>query len=204
MRYKDTLITYSGIALIIGCLSAAITDVIGILVVEDHNPIRQTISQLAHGDYAYIQDIGLTLFGLGVIAGAIGLYIWRSNFVSILWCSICLGLLGILTIVLSEFNQFAGVPGKTIHIVLAISIGILFLISTILIGIAVKDLKRQWYYVSISTGALFLLSCSGFLFISEAYEGAYERGVALVTFLWFCGLGYHLVTNFKKVSTNNK
>lgn len=200
MRYKNTFIKFSGIALIIGCISAVVSDVIGILVVEDHNPIRQTISQLAHGKYAYIQDIGLTLFGLGIIIGAIGLYLWKSKSSYILWCSIVLTLMSILTIVLSEFNQFAGVPGETTHIILAISIGILFLIGTVLFGVAVKNIRSKWYYASIGIGVLFLLACSGFLFISESYEGAYERGVCFFPFFWFCGLGYLLATNCKKLS----
>lgn len=58
---------YGGIALILVNFSVAAADIVGILVVEDHNPIRETISQLAEGKYAYIQDIGITLFGLGYI-----------------------------------------------------------------------------------------------------------------------------------------
>lgn len=72
---RKKYIKFGGIFLIEGYLSVIIADIVGILIYEDHNPVRQTISQLAHGKYASIQDIGLVLLGLGIVAGAISLYL---------------------------------------------------------------------------------------------------------------------------------
>lgn len=142
---KPNAIKLGGIAVIIGCISVVIADVIGILVYEDHNPIKQTISQLAHGKYAYIQDIGLTLFGVGIIGASLALYLLKSD--SKMWIvgAILLGLSGVNTIILAEFNQFAGQPGTMTHIVLAISIGVLFSISSFVLGVRFKEFAMTWY-----------------------------------------------------------
>lgn len=99
-------------------------------------------------------------------------------------------IMGIGIMVLAEFNDFAGTPGTMVHIVLSVLIGILFLICTFLLGIAFKQINKNWYYTSIILGIVFLIACSGFLVISEAYEGAYERGVVLIVLTWFCAFGY--------------
>ncbi|OBX26019.1 uncharacterized protein DUF998 [Gelidibacter algens] len=195
MKYKHEVLKYGGIALVIGSLSTIVADVVGIMVVEDHNPVRQTISQLAHGKYAYIQDIGLTVFGIGILLGGMALYVWRSNSTMLKLGAFLLGIMGICIVVLAEFNQFAGTPGTTIHIVLSVVIGLLYLSSTILIGIAFKKINTNWYYGSIGIGISFLMACSGFLIISEAYEGAYERGVVLIVLIWFCAMAYQMMTH---------
>ena len=43
-----------------------ITDVIGIMLVDDHNPISDTISALAIEKYAWVQDIGLELYAVAL------------------------------------------------------------------------------------------------------------------------------------------
>lgn len=192
VKNRNRLFRYAGIAVIAGCLFALFADILGILVYEDHNPVRQTISQLAHGKYAYIQDIGLLLFGLGILAAGTALYVWKPKSAKWQWGSILLIIMGVCVGVLAEFNDFAGEPGTTIHIVLAVLIGILFAVCTFVLGMAFKKISKNWYAASIGIGTAFLLACSGFLFISKAYEGAYERGVALLVLLWFIIMGYHL------------
>ncbi|QLG46523.1 DUF998 domain-containing protein [Costertonia aggregata] len=189
---RGRLINYGGMVLILGCASAIIADIIGILVYEDHNPIRQTISQLAHGKFAYIQDIGLVLLSLGILSAAVALYVWKSNDKRFIFGAAALSIMGIGIGVLAEFNQLVGEPGTTIHIVVTAMIGTLFLFAAITLGIGFKELNRTWAYTSIGIGISVLLSCLGFLFISEKYEGFYERGVVLFVMIWFLGLGYVL------------
>ncbi|TXD84271.1 DUF998 domain-containing protein [Subsaximicrobium wynnwilliamsii] len=193
MIHKHEIIKYGGIALIAGSILALVADVVGILVVEDHNPIRQTVSQLAHGKYAYIQDIGLALFGVGILIAGATLYLWKSDAFKCEWGATLLSIMGICIVVLAEFNEFAGTPGTTVHIVLAVFIGVLFMLCTFLIGLAFKKINKNWYYASIGMGILFLVSCSGFLVISQAYQGAYERGVIQIVLIWFCAMGYQMI-----------
>lgn len=196
---KYEIIKIGGIATIVGSLCAVIADIVGILVYKNHNPIKQTISQLAHGKYAYIQDLGLTFFGLGTLVASIALYVWKLKSVKWILGVILLAFMGISTIVLAEFNQFAGEPGTTIHIVIALLIGVSFLLSTLLLGFGFKKMDLHWYYLSVGIGITFLVACSGFLIISENYEGIYERGVATIMLVWFLALGYNLIKYQEKL-----
>jgi energy-converting hydrogenase Eha subunit A len=128
MKYKHQLLKYGEIVLIIVSTSIVVADIVGILMVEDQDPIRQTISQLTHSKYSYIQDIGLTVFEIGILLG-MALYVWKSNFTMLKLGAFLLSIIGICIVVLAEFNQFAGKPGTTIHIVLAVVIGLLYLSS---------------------------------------------------------------------------
>lgn len=101
--------------------------------------------------------------------------------------------MGICIIVLAEFNQFAGQPGSLTHIILAVTISLLFLICTFLLSVAFNKLNKIWYYTSTVIGIAFLLAGSGFLIISKAFEGAYERGVVLLVLAWCCALGYQMI-----------
>lgn len=67
---------------LLGCVLVTAANLIGILIVDDHNPISETISKLAIGDYAWIQDFGLDAFAVSLFALALGLYLsltggWR-------------------------------------------------------------------------------------------------------------------------------
>ena len=63
---KSRLLQVCGYIGLFGCIAAVVTDIIGIIVVEKHNPISETISALAITKYAWIQDLGLNLFALGL------------------------------------------------------------------------------------------------------------------------------------------
>ena len=56
-----------------GCISVVVTDIIGTLVVDGYNPIKQTISALAITEKSWIQDMGLNLFAASFVACGIGL-----------------------------------------------------------------------------------------------------------------------------------
>ncbi|KAI9132270.1 hypothetical protein [Acaryochloris sp. CCMEE 5410] len=73
-RQSSKLSLICGFVGLVGCFAALLTDIIGTIVVQKHNPISETISSLAIGKAAWIQDSGLDLFAAGLIACAIALY----------------------------------------------------------------------------------------------------------------------------------
>lgn len=190
---KNRIIKLGGIASILGSISVLVADIAGIMIYEDHNPIKQTISQLAQGKYAYIQDIGLTLFGFGIILASISLYVWKSSSLKWVVGTIFLIIMGINTIVLAEFNQFAGTPGTTIHIIIAVLIAIIFFVCTLLLGYKFKEINKNWHYISLSIGIAFFIACSVFSLIPEKFEGIYERGIGVLLILWFIILGHNMI-----------
>lgn len=184
MKSTVGYIRFGGFAAIVGCVFAVLLDILAIAIYEDHNPIRQTISQLAHGKYAYIQDIGLLFLGIGCIFGGIALYHLKSSKSSIKLGGLALLLMGLCIGVLAEFNDIVGKPGTTLHFLFATTIGILFLVFAICFGLGTRKVNEKWYHQSIFVSTIFLLGALAFLWIAPAYQGLYKRCLALVMFGW--------------------
>lgn len=177
---------------VLGCFSALISDIIGIIIVEKHNPLRDTISQLAHGKYAYIQDIGLSLFGVGVIATSIALFIFDYTKVRLKLGASFLILMAIGVISLAELNDLIGEPGTTIHLVAVGFIAICCFVSMILWMSKFRQVSQKWYQWHVTIGTSIVILLAMFKFVPEAYEGAYERLLAIILVGWFLLCNYYL------------
>lgn len=176
-----------GVAGIAGSLIAVITDFIGIFVVDGYNPFSQTISSLAIGDYAWIQDVGLNLYGIGLLVCAIAL--WRWNLGDWRWRfgSVLVFLLGIDIIVISEHDQYAGLPGHTgtpIHLQAVYVLGILFPLICFLLSFGFRRISRKWQYFSWITAAVWLIFAPPFFQVPTALDGLYERFISVILLGW--------------------
>ena len=138
---------------VLGCISVVVTDIIGIIVVDNHNPISETISSLAITDYAWIQDSGLDLFALAFAACATGLFLmnlgdwkWKTG-------SSMLLLLAVDILLIAEHNQYAGREGvgASIHIYCVYVLGVLFTLAPFLISFGLSELKGSWSRYSLGT-----------------------------------------------------
>ena len=114
-----------GVIGMFGCLAVILTDVVGIILVDRHNPISDTISALAIEKYAWVQDIGLDLYAVAIIACASGLYAWNLDGTKWKIGTILLFLLGIDIVLIAEHNQYAGREGvgASIHIQCVYALG---------------------------------------------------------------------------------
>ncbi|MHA7056193.1 DUF998 domain-containing protein [Aquimarina sp. M1] len=176
----------------LGCFAVLISDIIGVIVVEKHNPLRNTISQLAHGKYAYIQDIGLSLFGIGVIATSVALFIFDHTKVKLKVGSLFLILMAIGVISLAELNNLIGEPGTIIHLVAVGFIAICYFVSMILWISKFRQVSQKWYQGHVIVGTSIIILLAMFKFVPEAYEGAYERLLAIILVGWFLLCNYYL------------
>ncbi|MFS4418227.1 DUF998 domain-containing protein [Maribacter sp. 2307ULW6-5] len=155
--------------------------------------MRQTISQLAQGPYAYIQDTGLVLLALGMLMAALGLYLNMKQGTYLRWGIFSLGTTALAIASLAIFNSHIGQPGTTVHRAFAAGIGLLFTASAMLLGHAAQQRHWSWARPSMVLGALFLLACPGVFLVPQACQGIYERGVALLLLVWCWLLGHALI-----------
>ena len=183
---RDRVSLICGTIGLLGCLSAIISDIIGIIVVEKHNPISETISALAITKMAWIQDLGLNLFAFGIVACAIGLSRWR--FPKFKWKIGCLllFLLGIDIVFIASHNQYAGREGigASIHLQLVIALAVLFTLICILLASGLRKAGRNWYRYSMATGIFWLVLSPIFFIVPTRVDGAYERFLALIMIAW--------------------
>lgn len=184
-----------GIIGLLGCFGAIVTDIIGILVVEKHNPISETISSLAITKYAWIQDTGLVLFAFGIIACAIALSRWRINKVKWKIGTLLLLFLGVDIVLIAQHNQYAGREGigAAIHLRCVIVMAVLFTLTGILLASGLRKAHRNWYRYSMAT-AIFWLVLSPIFFIMPTHiDGAYERFIALIMIAWVAAISWILI-----------
>lgn len=194
-RASDKVSLCCGILGLLGCLAAIVTDLIGIIVVEQHNPISETISSLAITKLAWIQDSGLSLFAFGMIACAIALSRWNTDKAKWKIGTLLLFLLGIDILLIAQHNQYAGREGvgASIHLQCVIVMAVLFTLITILLASGLREAGRNWYRYSMGT-AIFWLVLSPIFFIMPTHiDGAYERFIALIMISWVTAISWILI-----------
>ena len=194
-RSSNKLALTCGIVGIFGCLSVILANIIGIIVVDNHNPISETISALAITEYAWIQDLGLNLYAIAMFACAIGLYAWNLGGLRWKIASVLLGLLGIDVILIAQHNQYAGREGvgASIHIQCVYVLAVLFAAITLLLSFGLRRVGRSWYRYSMGTAIVWTVLAPIFFFVPTNIDGAYERFISLITISWITAISWLLI-----------
>ncbi|MGJ3253152.1 MAG: DUF998 domain-containing protein [Elainellaceae cyanobacterium] len=184
-----------GIVGMVGCFAVMLANVAGIIVVEKHNPISETISKLAIGKYAWIQDLGLDFFAAALFAIAIGLYAWNLGGAAWKVGSVLLGVLGVDILLIAEHNQYAGREGvgASIHIYCVYALGAIFTLLTILLAFGLRNLNRRWYHFSLSIAVIWTILAPFFFIAPTSWNGAYERFLALIMLTWVTAISWLLI-----------
>ena len=180
---------------LIGSTAVVLANLIGIIVRDGYNPIAQTISDLAIGDYAWIQDYGLDAYAAGVFACGIALYKWQAGG---RWWGVTAILLVLLTldvILIAEHNQYAGRPGRgaAIHLQLVYVLGLLFTLIPVSFAIGVRSLDRRWFRFSLGIAVAWLIAGPAFFFVPDGWDGGFERLVGLLMFSWTVAISWLLI-----------
>ncbi|MGB3612264.1 MAG: DUF998 domain-containing protein [Elainellaceae cyanobacterium] len=184
-----------GVIGLLGSFSSVATNLAGIIIVERHNPISETISKLAIGEYAWLQDIGLDALALGLVAIAIALIRW--NLGGFQWkAGATLTILLALDIVLiAEHNQYAGREGigANIHIYCVSALGLLFALMTWFLGDGLRKVGQNWQRFSRAISLIWTTLAPIFFVVPDSWDGAYERFVALIMLTWITAISWLLI-----------
>ena len=187
----------------LGWVSVLVADVVGILLVERHDPISETISRLAVGRYAWIQDLGLDLFALGVAACAIGLFAWRRG--GAVWKTglVLLLLLAADLIVIAEYNQYAGQGNRdgTIHLCAVYALYGLFALSTLLLSFGLRRAGHAWHRFDLGVFVAWTVLAPLLFIVPTAWNGAYERFLGLFLLAWFAAVSALLIRRRGRTSS---
>lgn len=190
-----------------GCVAALISDVVGWIVVDDHNPINETISKLAVGKQSWIQDVGLDIFAGGVIACAVGLFsIYRSG-----WRGGAGAVALLLTagdiFVIAEYNQYQGFDdfGGRVHMICVYILYGLVTFASVVLGFELRKAGRVYQVMSLAFAACWLVGSPLFLFVTPTtVDGAVERLLAVALVAWIGMLAWVLWQRGReKLSTNS-
>ncbi|KAI9132269.1 hypothetical protein ON05_001970 [Acaryochloris sp. CCMEE 5410] len=104
-------------------------------------------------------------------------------------------LLGIDVLLISEHNKYAGradISGAAIHIYCVYALGILFTLIPILLAFGLRNVHPRWFTFSLGIGIAWAILSPIFFFVPTAWDGAYERFLALLMISWVIAISWLL------------
>jgi len=171
-----------------GCAVALATDAATALLVEDYDYVADTISDLAEGPWAWLQDAGLCAFALGLAANAVSF--WRQqrgDRRGMTGASLLLLAAGTI-VAIALYDAYGPREGWTVHYVLVVSYAVLHFAASLLLGSALQDLAPWAAKASVANAFLFLLAAVPFYWLPDHWDGIYERGLAALVLGWLTTL----------------
>ena len=183
---QPTLAYAAAILALIALGIAILADVVAGFIVQDYSSIRETISDLAAGQRSWILDYGLQIGAIGIMVLAVALRQWKLD--TLRWEVGTLGLLllGVDIIVIARRNVYGDndPSGTPIHIYLVLVLGILFPLVCWLLAKGLGHLDKRWEQFSKGVAVVWLLFAPIFFIVPDAWDGAYERGIAGILLTW--------------------
>lgn len=193
--YRTRIMRCSAVAATLGGLLFIATDIAAIALAKSYSLVSGTISALAVGRYAWVQDVGIDAFAVSFVALALGLLYWRPVRQWVWLCSVMfLVLSGIATFLIAQHHVYGPyTPAMPIHAEL---VAVLFITTALaLIGVA-RNTKRAHSGVRLLTllfGIPFCVLGVPYFFMPERIEGAYERFLVALVLMWTLGISYFLL-----------
>ncbi len=200
--------TFSRIAAVLGSVGivlAVATNVIGVLVHSETGFVADTISDLGAGRYAWIQDIGLCAFAIGLLAVAVALLRGRLSGWDWWLGGSVLAAVAIAVFLIGIYNEYGDGDegGLVIHIYLVAFLGIGFALAALALMRGLKRLDAFWARLSGWLAVVWILAAPVFFFVPTNWDGLYERGVAAILLLWVAAI-CRLLWSGERVSPSNQ
>lgn len=180
---------FGGISLIAG-------NVVGSMVVPDHDWVADTVSDLAAGRYEIIQDVALYGFAGTLAALSLGCahlhgggWKWTSLTVALMVLAVCVVIIGAR----NEYGDGDN-EGIVIHIYIVYLMGVLFVAAFALAARIFMDTASKFAKISWCCAAVWALGAPVFFLMSTAYDGAWERGLGIVSIIWTTAFAKEFLT----------
>lgn len=170
---------------------------VGIVVVQSiapgHDPVSDTISDLARGDTAWIMDVIFYFNAAAMLALAIGAahlhlgqWDWSLGMFALTFVALDVVLLGVW----DTFYSQPGVDKTSVHTRLATLLFPLYLVGPLAMvrGIARVSAVSKWLFIA--SGILWPITALIYFYGPAPYYGLTERIAGATTLLWTIPLGW--------------
>ena len=202
---RKRILVICAAAALIGTLLTTASDLIGIWLIRDHDPLGETISELASGNRGWLRDSGIKAYAGATLALAIGfttLWIGRSRG----WLPGALLLVQSVSLVaVAHYDlPIRADAGLNRHHAAVLIYYSAFCLSAVLLAFFLRPLGRRWFWWSLLPGIAWLVLGPVLLaWIPETVQGLAERALAIVLGVWTLAMAafLHRQTRSEEVNT---
>ena len=188
------LLMSCGIVGLIGCIALVASNVIGSMLVPDHDWVADTVSDLGAGEYEIIQDTGLHLYAAGLLACAIGAAHhhlgrgrWSLGILSLAILALCVEIVGVR----NEYGD-GDEEGIVVHTWIVYGLGVFFTAAPLLMAKGLGRVSGTFRWISIVCAILWAICAPIFFFLPTSIDGIWERGLGVITMVWVGTLSWVL------------
>ncbi|MCL3881455.1 DUF998 domain-containing protein [Marivita sp. GX14005] len=180
------LLMATGTTALAGSLALILGNIIGGIVVPGHDWVADTVSDLAAGPYEIIQDFALYGYAAALMACAIGAAHHHTDGTRWNIGILCLALLAAIVVVIGARNEYGDSDrdGIVIHSYLVYALGFLFAVLFVVMARGMALIGNGYAKVTRLCAVLWILGAPVFFILPTEYDGAYERGLGVITLLW--------------------
>ena len=171
---------------IIGSIGLVGGNILGSMVVPNHDFVADTVSDLAAGRYEIIQDVSLygfaiSLFALGLASSHVHNGVTRWSLLTF-----ALVLLALCVVIIGARNEYGDGDneGIVIHIYIVYALGILFTAVFALMALEGKRIAGFLSTVSWVCLALWSIAAPIFFILPTEWDGLWERGLGVIAVVW--------------------
>ena len=179
-----------------GSIAMILGNIIGSIVVPNHDWIADTVSDLAAGKYEIIQDVALYCYAASLIACAVGAAHLHQDGTRWNFGIGCLALLAMCVVIIGARNEYGDQDneGVVVHIYVVYVLGLLFAALFLLMARGMSMIARRYAMISYACAALWIVGAPIFFFMPSGYDGAFERGLGVITVVWIVAFSWMLIS----------
>ncbi len=190
------LLLATALVAIVGTVVLVLGNIVGSIVVPNHDWVADTVSDLAAGKYEIIQDVALYGYAGSFVACAIAaahLHLdgtrWNIGIA-------CLALLALCVAIIGARNEYGDQDneGIVIHIYIVYLLGVLFTTLFLSMGRGLALVARRYAIISYCCAASWTVGAPIFFFMPTGYDGAFERGLGVITVVWVISFSWMLTS----------
>jgi hypothetical protein len=192
-----------GLIVIAGCIGSGLTDAAGILLHPGYNPINDSVSGLAFGPFGWVQEIGLYMAGIAMLAFALGLLLifrrpWEAR-LGVIFLFLTGTMLLLTAIVRTDPPGAPHTLMGNIHRGASVLAAIFFLPTPLLVSPAFRRHKKLFIYtIAAGITGIALDFGQGRLPANWSYFGLHERLIGTNVVLWILISSWILLVRYKK------
>ncbi len=188
-----TVVRTFALACLIGLAGSVAGNLAATLIVKGYDPISETISRLAAGNDGWIQDLAFVSFAVGVLCCAVAVIMARCAYWKCAFGAFLLMLIAVDVgvIVVYPYNQ-PGSASSTIHVEAVWVLGFLVSGATWALSHVLQGVSSRWRPGSVTVCLTWIVLAPLLVLVPRAWDGAYERALALVFLGWIAVLSWIL------------